>query len=281
MNPLSLGTAMVKNIFFMKALTRKLGEPVRLTEGACDDIFNSLKADTLMAQKFAFVYNIKSVTLKYAVNTDKFLPYKGDLDLNKFFMLIHPDFMEKYIKWGQAVYSYLMQQQHTQLEPLNQCTRITVPLKLIDGKYHWVLQEALPLQIDAANNLISHLNIYSVLKPMQEGDKDDMSQRLFNKGLEATEWTKVVWKEFFTLQNFELSDKERPIIDLLMIDNRLSNTEIALKLDRLKSTVDAQNKAILSKARASFPYEIFENLRDVVRFLKILNYFDNEDKKLP
>jgi DNA-binding CsgD family transcriptional regulator len=281
MNPLTLGTAIVKNIFFMRALTRKLGEPVSLTEGACNDLFDSLKADTLMAQKFAFVYHIKAATLKYHVNTDTFLPYKGDLDLNKFFLLIHPDFMEKYIKWGQAVYSYLMQQQHTKLEPLNQCTRITVPLKLIDGKYHWVLQEALPLQIDAANNLISHLNIYSVLKPMQESDKDDMSQRLYNKGLEATEWTKVVWKEFFTLQVFELSEKERQIMALLMIDNRLSNTDIAIRLNRLKNTVDAQNKAILAKARASFPYESFENLRDVVQFLKNLNYFENENKKLP
>jgi hypothetical protein len=281
MNPLSLGTAIVKNILFMRALTRKLGTPVSLTEGDCQQVFEGLKADMLMGQKFAFIYNIKAATLKYHVNTDKFLPYKGDLDLTKFFMLIHPDFMEKYLKWAQAVYTYLMEQQHTVLEPLNQCSRITVPLKLIDGKYHWVLQEALPLQIDAANNLISHLNIYSVLKPMQKGDNEEMSQRLYHKGLEATEWTKVVWKTFFTLQVFELSDKEREIINLLMTDITLSNAEIALKLGHPKSKVDGLNKVILAKARASFPSEILENLRDVVRFLKILNYFDNEDKKIP
>lgn len=63
MNPLTLGTTIVKNIFFMKALTRKLGEPLHLTEGACQQVFEDLKADKMMAQKFALVCNIKTMSI--------------------------------------------------------------------------------------------------------------------------------------------------------------------------------------------------------------------------
>ncbi len=281
MNPLSLGKAIVQNFLFMNALTRKLGAPVHLSKADCQRVVDDLKADKMMAQKFAFVYNIKENTLTYHVNTDRFLAYKGALDLTKFFLMIHPNYMEEYLKWGRAVYSYLMKQQHTTIEPLNQCTRITVPLKLADGNYHWVLQEALPLEIDAGNKLISHLNIYSVLKPMLPTDKEKISQRLYDKGFEATQWTKVVWKEFFTLQTFDLATEERRIVDTLRENPTFTNAQIAEKLGKSKNTIDGQNKKILEKAARSFAYETLESVREVVLFLEKIGYFTENTKNLP
>ena len=265
----------------MNALTRKLGAPVHLSKADCQRVVDDLKADKMMAQKFAFVYNIKENTLTYHVNTDRFLAYKGALDLTKFFLMIHPNYMEEYLKWGRAVYSYLMKQQHTTIEPLNQCTRITVPLKLADGNYHWVLQEALPLEIDAGNKLISHLNIYSVLKPMLPTDKEKISQRLYDKGFEATQWTKVVWKEFFTLQTFDLATEERRIVDTLRENPTFTNAQIAEKLGKSKNTIDGQNKKILEKAARSFAYETLESVREVVLFLEKIGYFTENTKNLP
>lgn len=52
MNPLTLTKTIIQNYFFRKALTHKLGEPVHLTEGECQKVFDDLKADRMMAQKF-------------------------------------------------------------------------------------------------------------------------------------------------------------------------------------------------------------------------------------
>lgn len=275
MNLIRLGKLIIENYFFMRSLTHKLGEPVHHTDEECHTIIEGLKADKMMSQKFAFVYNIKAAQLSHHFNTEVFLSYNGYLDLNKFFLFIHPDFMEDYLNWGKAVYSYLMKQQHTKIEPLKQCTRITVPLKLIDGQYHWVLQEALPLQIDANNNLVSHLNIYSVLKPMKKDDKEEMSQRLYDKGMEATEWTKVVWKEFFTRESFSLTPEQRRIVEVLHKNIELTNLEVAQVLGKTKNTIDMQNKQIKARAKASFSHQEFDNIKDIVRFLRQIGYFED------
>jgi hypothetical protein len=279
MNLISLGKTIIQNYFFMKALNHKLGEPVRLTEDECEKVFSDLKADKMMAQKFALVYDLKNVSVSFHFNTEKFLSYKGAFDLNKFFMLVHPDFMELYIKWGQAIYSYLMQQNHTILEPLNQCTRVTIPLKLADGQYHWVLQEALPLEVDAENHLVSHLNIYTVLHPMEKGEKVVISHRLFNNGFEEKEWTKMVWKDFFTHRPFELTPEHQKIAHILNENLELSNTAIAAILNKQKNTIDVQNKQILMRARESFPNQTFVHIKDVVRFLREIDYFNNGNTK--
>jgi DNA-binding CsgD family transcriptional regulator len=275
MNILTLSAVIVKNIFFMKALTRKLGEPVRLTEGECNTVFENLKADTLMAQKFALTCNIKTMSIPFQHNTEKFLTYQGQLDLKKFFMMLHPDFMEDYIKWGQATYSYAMNNKALNLEPLNHCTRMTIPIKLSNGKYHWVLQEAVALQLDGAGNLVSHLNVYTILNEMEGDEKVRIIGQLYNNGFEVKEWTQTVWKDFFTRQSFELTPEQQRIVETLHNNINLSNTEIAAILNKTKNTIDAHNKHILERARHSFTFQAFGNVRDVVIFLKSINYFDN------
>ncbi len=277
MNPLSLAKTLFDNFFFMYTLTRKLGAPIHLSEAECEKVFENLNADKTMTQKFAFIFNIKEGKLSRHLNTEKFLPYSGFLDLNKFFMLIHPNYMEEYLKWGRAVYTFLMKEQPVQLDPLNQCTKVTIPLKLIDGKYHWVLQEAIPLQVDAANNLISHLNIYSIVRPMEASEKVQLDYRLYINGFETTEWTKVFWKGYFTLQPFDLTPDQTKIVQLILEDNTITNAEIGLKLIKQKNSIDMQNKHILAKARTAFTHQNFENIRDVVSFLKTIHYFDKEN----
>jgi DNA-binding CsgD family transcriptional regulator len=275
MNFLTLSATIVKNIFFMQALTRKLGEPVQLTEEECNTVFEDLKADTMMAQKFALTCNIKTMSIDFQHNTERFLSHQGQLDLKKFFLLLHPDFMEDYIKWGQATYSYALNNKSLNIEPLNHCTRMTIPLKLANGKYHWVLQEAVALQIDEAGNLVSHLNVYTILNEMEGDEKVRIVGRLYNNGFEVKEWTQTVWKDFFTRQSFELTPEQQRIVETLHNNINLSNTEIADILNKTKNTIDAHNKHILERARHSFTFQAFGNVRDVVIFLKSINYFDN------
>lgn len=272
MNPLTLGKVIIQNYFFMKALTHKLGEPVHLTEGECQKVFEDLKADRMMAQKFAIVVDVKTQKIIWHLNTEKFLNYKGVFCTEKFFLSIHADFLVDFIKWVQANYIFVYQNSHV-LDPLNQSSRLTVP---IDNKYHWVLQEVTPLQVDASNNLVTHLNIYTALRPMEEGEKVQIIGRLYNNGFEVKDWTKSVWKEFFTIRPFELTPEQRRIVKILNENIELSNLEIAQALSKQKNTIDVQNKQILARAREAFPNQSFETTKDVVRFLREIGHFEEE-----
>ncbi len=274
MNPLTLTKTIIQNYFFMKTLTHKLGEPVHLTEGECQKLFGDLKADRMMAQKFALVVNVKTQKIIWHLNTEKFLNYKGVFATEKFFLSIHADFLVDFIKWVQANYIFIYQNSHV-LDPLNQCSRLTVPLKLYDDKYHWVLQEVTPLQVDASNNLVTHLNIYTALRPMEEGEKVQIVGRLYNNGFEVKDWTKSVWKEFFTIRPFELTPEQSRIVKALDKNIELSNLEIAQALVKQKNTIDVQNKQILARSREAFPNQSFETIKEVVRFLREIGYFDN------
>ena len=280
MNIISLGKTIIQNFFFMNALTRKLGEPVHLNEGACEKIFEDVKADTMMAQKFALVCNIKTMSIGFHFNTEKFLGYNGSLDLNKFFMLLHPDFMEEYLKWGRATYNYMMNLKDVIVEPMAMCSRMTIPLKLANGQYHWVLQEAMALQIDANGKMVSHVNIYTVLHEMDGKEDVVLVGHLFNNGFEVKEWTQMVWKDYFTTKPFDLTPAQQLIVAELHKNMDLSNAEIALALIKTKNTIDVQNKQIISRAKEAFPHNEFGTIKDVVRFLREIRYFEDGNKIL-
>jgi hypothetical protein len=274
MNLIQLGKVIFDNFFFMRVLTRHITEPIHLTEEACQKVFDDLKTNAIMSQKFALVLNIKTQTIDFQLNTDSFLSYKGQFDLKKFFDAVHPDFIIDYLRWGQAVYSYAIKNRDL-LEPMNQSARITIPLKLSDGKYHWVLQEALPLQVDKDNNLVSHLNIYTILYELEEKEDVKLESRIYNKGFEMKEWTKVVWKEFFTRRPFDLPDELKRILFALHDNLSLDNKTLAEQLDnKSKHTIDRQNKQILIRAREAFPSQTFDNIKDLVRFLRDVDYFN-------
>jgi predicted amino acid-binding ACT domain protein len=273
MNLFTLGKTIAKNIVFMQGMTRQLGEPVHLSDAACNTVFEDLKTNTLMAQKFALVCNIKTMNIGFHYNTEKFLSYRGTLDLTKFFLMLHPDFMEEYLKWGQATYKYLMKATDIVKTPLTQCTRMTIPLKLKNEKYYWVLQEAICLQVDAAGNLVSHLNIYTILHEMDGNEDVIITGQLYNDGLEVKEWTQTVWKEFFTLQSFILPKEQQRIVEALHKDLELSNKEIAVLFNKQKNTIDVQNKHIIARANACFPMREFGTVKEVVRFLREIGYF--------
>ena len=273
MNPLALGKVIIQNYSFMRTLTHKLGVPVRLTEGECQKVFRDLKADRMMAQKFALVIDVKTQKIIWHLNTEKFLNYKGVFATEKFFLSIHTDFLVDFLKWVQANYIFVYQNSHV-LDPLNQCSRLTVPLKLYDNKYHWVLQEVTPLQVDASNNLVTHLNVYTALRPMEEGEKVQIVGRLYNNGFEVKDWTKSVWKEFFTIRPFELTPEQSRIVETLDKNIKLSNIKIAQALGKQKNTIDVQNKQILARARDAYPNHLFETIKEVVRFLRNIGYFE-------
>jgi hypothetical protein len=275
MNFLSLGKLLIQNYFFMQNQTRNLGYPIHLDNKAYDNFLDTLTQDKLMQQKFALVVDIKNQKIIWHLHIEKFIPYKGLFETDKFFKRIHPDFLLDFLKWVQATYVFVTQNKDI-IKPLNQSSRLTLPLKLIDNKYYWILQEVIPLQVDAANNLVTHLNIYTIVRPMEDGEKVKLVGRLYNDGFEVKEWTQMVWKTYFTSKFFEFTTAQRQILDILQINIELSNTEIAIALNKLKNTIDVQNKLILARAKEAFPNQPFKNVKELVKFLGDIGYFNEE-----
>lgn len=274
MNLLEIGKTIVGNYLFMRSLTKNYGEPVNPNEEESRRILNDLMKDRMMDNKFAVLFNIAKFEAEFYLNTERFLKYSGSFQANKFFNSLHPDFIADYLKYARATYAFIHDNKNL-FSPLNQCARSTIPLKLKDGRYHWVLQEAVTFHIDAENNLLSHLNIYTVLRPMEDGENVSVVSHLYNNGYEVTEWTQMIWKNFFTSHSFELTPEQHKIVDVLNKNLDFSNSEIAEILNKKKNTIDIQNKQILARARVAYPNHPFENIKEVVKFIREIGYFND------
>jgi hypothetical protein len=279
MNLLSIGKEIISNYFFMKSLTRNYGEPVNLSKKESQKILNDLRTDKMMEQKFALVLNVKTFQSDFELNVTKYIDCKKGYEADKFLYSMHPDFLEDYLKYARASYKFADENKHL-LSPLAQCARSTIPLKLKDGRYYWVLQEAIPFELDAQNNMLTHLNIYTILRPMEDGEKVSVISRLYNNGFEVTEWAQMIWKDFFTSRSFELTPEQKRIVESLNNNIEQSNIEIAQSLSKQKNTIDIQNKQILARAREAFPNHTFVHIKDVVRFLREIDYFNNGNNKV-
>ena len=277
MNIFELGKAIIENYFFMRALTRHIGEPVYFSEEECQKVFKGIENDLLMSNRFAVAANIKIMDVIWHFNVDKFFKYNKPLTLQKYFFKVHPEYLTDYIRWGQASYMYALEIKDY-LQPFKQMTRITLPLKLKDGKYYWVLQEAMPLQFDENKNIISNINLYTILRPFEKKEELPFVGYIWDDGFKHEEWTKVLWKIYFTRQPFVLSTEQNRIVELLAKNPNYTNIEIANSFGKQKNTIDIQNKQILAKARQSFPNHPFDSVRDVVRFLADMKLLESQIK---
>jgi hypothetical protein len=273
MNPIEVNQIILKNNIFMQDLARRLGDPVNLPDEACLKIYAELQANRIMEQKFAICFNLKKMDIVFKHNIEKFLGPRSDSSISSFLLRLHPDFLEDFIKWGQAIYEHGYNDTHIGSEPLESCSRMTVPLKLTTGCYYWALQEIIGLQVDATGKLVTHLNIYTLLHPLDLNEGVKMVARLYNHGFEEKNWTFNIWKDYFTKSPFQLTPQQNRIIEVLRSNSHFTNSEIALALGKKKNNIDIQNKQILARARSSFRKEKFENVHEVVGFLRKLGYF--------
>ncbi len=275
---LGVGKSIVQAFFFLRTLTKNTGEPVNWSSDQVQAFFNSMGENHMMANRFAIAIDIKLNRPFFTMNTKKYLDYNGELTVEKYFNNIHIDYLEAYIKWSLSVYLHVKNKKDT-LAPMEQCSRIALPMKLKKTGYHWVLSEAFLLQMDKENNMVSHLNIFTPLRPFDHREKIPLVGDFWNKHVRDEEWTQEIWKKYYTSQTFVLSPEQRRIVDVLLQDSSLTNAQIAERLGKQKNNIDVQNKQILARARECFTLHTFETVRDVVDVLAELSFFTNEYSK--
>ena len=230
----------------------------------------------LIGERVALAMDIRTLQFPFLYNIEKFLPFKKKFTIDAYFRAIHPDYIIDYIRWAEAVYRCATTELKAVIQPLKQNYRITIPMKLLDGNYHWMLMDCMALQFDKDNNIITHLNTYTVVRPYRVGENTPLVGNISGENFDDEKWNNLLWKMYFTRKPFVLTAEQSKIVEALVHNTELSNSEIAELLDKKKNTIDAQNKQILERARASFITESFENVREVVCFLKTMEFFNDD-----
>lgn len=276
MNYLHLAKSVVGFYFFMKRQTKNYGDPVDLSEEECLKVFESLKSNSFSKYKFYFVLDIRTMKHTYMLNVEKFLISKNNnFTVDATFRAIHPDYLIENLHWAETTFRYVTTElKFTEgFKPLQQYYRIQLPMKLIDNNYHWLMMECSPLQLDKDNNVITVLISYTMLRPFIKGEKIHIMGTLYDENFEnKSELNYAFWKTVYVRKPLELTPEQNKIIDLLCEDPSRTNGEIADLLNKKKNNIDVQNKHILERARKSFQNETFENVRDVVEFMKSINF---------
>lgn len=275
MNYLQLAKSVIGFYFFMKRQTSNYGEPVDLNEEECEKVIESLKSNSFSKYKFYFVLDIRSMKHTYMLNVEKFLTLKNNnFSVDATFRAIHPDYLVENLQWAETTFRYVTTELKFSegFKPLQQYYRIQVPMKLLDNNYHWLMMECSPLQLDKNNNVITVLISYTVLRPFVKGEKTLVMGTLYDENFENKPGLNYAfWKTYFVRKPLVLTLEQNKIIDLLIEDISRTNADIADLLQKKKNTIDIQNKQILERARLSFQNETFDNVRDVVEFMKSMN----------
>ncbi|GEM_PF-1531654 len=273
---LDLGNTIVQTFFFLRNLTKNCGEPVNWSHKKLKEFFHSLGDNDLMANRFLIASDMRANQAIFRMNVEKYLDYEGEFTIDKFFRTIHLDYLRDYLKWSVTIYLHA-QHIKTSLMPMQVSFRLAMPMKLKKIGYHWVMMEAFPLQMDAENNLVTHLNIFTPLRPFDSKEKIPLVGDIWSKHTRHEEWTQAIWKKVFASPNcFILTPEQRRIVDLLRKSPELTNAEVAQHLGKQKNTIDVQNKQILVRARDCFPLHAFETVKDVVALLNELAFFAKE-----
>ena len=274
MNYLHIAKAVIGFYFFMKRHTRNYGEPVLLSQAECNKIYDCIRSERFTSCKFALSMDIRTLEFPFVHNIEKFLFFKNKFTIDTYFRAIHPDYIIDYIRWAEAIYSCILTDLRSILEPLKHNYRITIPMKLLDGKYHWLLMNCVTLQLDNHQNIITHLNTYTVIRPFQEGEKTPLVGNLSGDNLDEKKWNTALLDMYSRRKPFILTPEQNKIVELLIKKSTLSNAEIAELLNKKKNNIDAQNKQILERARASFTDEYFGNIKEVIVYLKNMEFYN-------
>jgi hypothetical protein len=259
---------------FLENISKKLTSDMYPGQEVCEKYFDEIKNDVLNQRKFYLALNVKTFSLFFQYNLERFLPVKAKVDMNEYMGLIHPEFAQEYIDWAGSVYAYSFLIRDD-IQMFNQCYKIMIPMRTIDG-YYWVLQESHPLQLDANHSMVTHLNEYTIIAPFDEFPNKTLVGSLWNSHFENKVWTQGLHKLFFTRQPFKLSGKEKEII-LLVANN--PDTEYKDLLAQLAHKIELHTfrkhaKNITKKAKVAFPNHFAPDDRvtlvEVIQFLSEL-----------
>jgi hypothetical protein len=262
--------------FYLKTIQKGLEEPFNISMEDLLHQVSNLNGRNHTTNQFYIGISNHPIQFFYEYNTDRYLEYQGKMNNDKYLLLVHPNYLEDFILWKKIFYSYTNTIKG-ELIPFKDFIRITFPIRLIDKRYYWVQCEITPVQFDNKNDMVSHLNTYTILHKYNPRQSHPLLVDFWKNNYADEKFTKELHKHRFTKKPFYLSKEERKIMDVLLNDPKTTNENIAKYLNKTKNNIDMQIKNLLSKARKNFTTEKFKTKNDIAEFLNKLGYFDDSN----
>ncbi len=269
-------------------IIKDYGEPVRPLPEEIEilrkQIINNPANNNPCLQKNFFLIESVEGEILFAFNVDRYLGLKGDFNLMTFLSYIDDgsytwNYLQDYLSWAKTLYSFadkIFKNANTD----KVAYKIRMPMRCKDGRVYWVLQEVRPLETDKDNNLISHINTYTITNLYKEKSHVGLVGEFYFDDEYQDEWNRTIAENRFSIKPFILSPTQK---DILYFFHRFSNAtikscafELKYPVNTLKKYIsDCQRKhGIIDMAKVSFPKIPVNNLKDVVAFLEKIGWFE-------
>ena len=262
---------------FLYEFSKDFGEPVNF-EGEMAKLKDYEKSSEIRQQKFYFLVDLKKQKITWSMNIHRYLPFADigqqgnqELTLYNFFSCIHDNFLDIYFGFGLASYRLLRKVSSETILNAGHLYKVQLPIKLKDGRYHWVMQQSYPFLVDKDNNLVAHLNEYIILDEYS----DQLMQRpmvVFSdqrrKDLEA-DLGEQVEIGLILAGFFGFTQRELQLMRLYCQDEDINISTAAKTMEIAEDTVKTHNRHILNKISDLFPDQ-FTSARQVAVYIKRL-----------
>jgi len=284
----SLNLIFTDLISYIDEVIKDYGEPVRPLPHEIEElkkqIINNPANNNPCLQKNFFLMERVEGEILFAFNVDRYLGLKGEFDLMTFLSYIDDgsfswNYLKDYLSWAKTVYSFADKTfKNTDTNKVAYKTRM--PMRCNDGRIYWVLQEVRPLETDKDNNLISHINTYTISNLYKEKSHVGLVGEFYFDDEYQDECNKAISESRFTIKPFTPSRTQKDILHFFYKQPNATLKSCAEKLkypvNTLKKYIsDSQRKqGIIDKAKVSFPKTINNNLKDVVAFLDKIGWFE-------
>jgi hypothetical protein len=287
-NPASLNLVFEDLILFIDEIIKDYGEPVRPSPNEIEllkqQIINNPANNNPRLQKNFFLIERVEGEILFAFNVDKYLGLEGDFDLMTFLSYIDDgsytwNYLKDYLSWAKCAYTFA-KNSFKNLDPDKFAYKIRMPMRCTDGRYYWVLQEVRPLETDQNNNLISHINTYTISNLYKEKYQVGLVGEFYFDDTYHDEWNKTIAESRFLIKPFMLTPTQKDILHFFHKNPDATIKSCAIELRYPINTIkkyisDSQRKhGIIDMAKVSFPEIPISNLKDVVAFLEKIGWFE-------
>lgn len=271
---------------FIRELTTGYGPPVSPTRHELDIITRQITNNPCNIHSFhqKNFYLIKRVSgeIIFSFNVDKYLGIEGLFDLKTFHSCVGDGisdcfYLKEYLNWGKSAY-VLFKHLNKNQNLWEYSFKIRLPMRCSDGRIYWVLQETKPLEFDKNNNMISHINTYTISSFYHEKEPIGLVAELFYNDLYLPELNLSLAEKRYAVKPFSLSPAQRIVLQYFFENPDSNINEAARQLkypvNTLKKYISdsLHKRGIIDLARLSFPHLRFRTLKDVLHFLQKIGW---------
>jgi hypothetical protein len=273
---------------FCDELILDYGEPVRPTkdeiEKLKEDIVNSSSTINSRLQKIFYLIERVDGEILFAHNIDKYLGITPPFKIMEFLSFINDgsnnfDYLSDYLAWAKTTYSFV--KKNIKGTDINDVAfKIRMPMRCADGRVYWIQQESRILEIDKNDNLISHINLFTIGNHYNEKAPIGLQAELFFNESYQEEWSKTIAENRFSIKPFSIMPIQKDILCYFYKNTSATVKEcandLAYPLNTIKKYIsDCQRKqGIIDMAKVSFPTMKISKLKDVVAYLDKIGWFN-------